>query len=150
MACHMTREQPRDTDWLSSPDKPWKIRTTSKEALLKLERPAISANEVIASTHIIIDKCRRQLDDNIHPGFFVDMTVGQLQMIVISQGTTITWPFLIRFAGRMRDMASRAGGGGLSTYDAYYSTAPGDVMVSIALRVVGESMIHLADQSPTS
>lgn len=81
----------------------------------------------------LIAECQRRQRNNVQPGLFVDIEINRVQFIVISQGARLTWPFVIRFAERMQGMLTR---GWLSTYDAYYATPPGDVMVYIGLRVI--------------
>ncbi|KAL8719135.1 MAG: hypothetical protein Q9225_003824 [Loekoesia sp. 1 TL-2023] len=73
-----------------------------------------------------IENCQAKMRNGLQPGFFLDEMDNELQLIVISQGMAISWPFVINFATRMKGRISR---GWTATYDAYYASAPGDVIV---------------------
>ncbi|KAL8686693.1 MAG: hypothetical protein Q9218_006932 [Villophora microphyllina] len=84
----------------------------------------------------LIKECEARIRIGVPIGVFSKIEINKLKLIVISSGRGLSWAFIIRFAQRMRRMIAR--NSGLSTYEAYYTSAPGDVMVQFTLQLVRE------------
>ncbi|KAI4205914.1 MAG: hypothetical protein LQ350_000099 [Teloschistes chrysophthalmus] len=84
----------------------------------------------------LIRECEARIQARVPIGVFADIKLNKLKLVVISSGRGLSWAFIIRFAQRMRGMIGR--NSGLSTYEAYYSNAPGDVIVHFSLQLLQE------------
>ncbi|KAI4239245.1 MAG: hypothetical protein LQ352_007809 [Teloschistes flavicans] len=84
----------------------------------------------------LIRECEARIQVGVPVGIFANIKLNKLNLIVISSGRGLSWAFIIRFAQRMKRMIAR--NSGLSTYEAYYTNAPGDVMVHFSLQLLQE------------
>lgn len=91
----------------------------------------------------LIAECHARTDNGVPIGFFADISIQKLKLIVIFQGRPISWPFVIQFARRMKATIER--NSGLSTYEASNATAPGDLMVHFSLQFVMEVIATIVE-----